>query len=303
MNVNTGHVEESRLARLRELKWCAVVQRAGLAAGVIVGLSATSCGSVDFGTPSGGPNDAAVPDAGQLDAKLSAGPTLVQIKHGTQALIGTPASVTVQLDPQPVPGDLLILTVADSAGAVSPTRLTGKGLTWALPPVQSPDYTSAEIWYSVVPDGFDGMLMLSPDPAGGGGSVNDKQYLRMVAMEWRGLATGGDPLDGAGKQSSRITDGSGAGSASLSISPKQSGGLSANDLLLFDVSTDTDTPDFGMPLGWAPIDSAVPTIVAGPESAEQVWYRIGATTADATPTAIVHGTKWDAVVAAFKVGP
>jgi len=107
-------------------------------------------------------------------------------------------------------------------------------------------------------------------------------------MEWSGMATGPDVLDGTGNGS-----GQSSGSASaMSITTQN-----AVDLVVFDVAV--DNPDFGPLPDWSPID----TVTIEGNSTERAWYQITSSAGPFHPTVPENGTQWDTAIAAFKAAP
>jgi hypothetical protein len=181
------------------------------------------------------------------------------------------------------PGNLLIVTGGDTAGAL--TTVAGAGVPMWKHAVTSDMNNNAEIWFTVVPTGsIDESVQISS-----GGTQTDPPILRMILSEWSGLAvTDPDLLDGVGSGSGRTSM---VASASP-ITPKNT------DLLVFDIAVDSSS--FGAPMDWMFIDEAS---VPG-DSTERAWHQIASSGAPQQPMVTVQsGHAWDAVIAAFKVAP
>jgi len=261
-------------------------------AAVLASLSAMSCGHFDFGTFSPGVPADAPPDSGGIvpdadpppDGGRPAGPTLVQHMTGNMVLSNAPWTVPLVVTlPHPTsPGNLLILTGADTAGTI--TTVAGAGVTWKNA-IVSDMFNNAEIWYGVAPPGFDGVVKISSDAVPQ--SSNDAAF-RMILMEWSGLATSPDLLDVAGK---------GAGNSGSTASAMQITTANAIDLLVFDVSV--DTPVFGPLPDWSLID----TVTIPGNSTERAWYLVTSSPGSFHPMVPENGTQWDTAVAAFKAAP
>jgi hypothetical protein len=143
-------------------------------------------------------------------------------------------------------------------------------------------YNNAEIWYGVIPPGFDGVVQISSSAMPQ--ASNDAAF-RMILMEWSGLATSPDLVDAAAR-------GSGKSAASASANPITT--ANAIDLLLFDASV--DNLDFGQLPDWSPID----TIAIAGNSTERAWYQITSSPGSFQPMVPQSGTQWDTAIAAFK---
>ena len=249
-------------------------------AAALVSLSAAACGDVDFGEDQ--------PDAGSSADAGAPGPKLVQSNSGKVVLKrNLPVSALVVTLGPTHPGNLLIVTVADTGGGTEPVHA---GVMYSCP-VSSIMYNNAGFCFGAIPDGFDGRVQLDPTRFPDNG---DEEALRMIVMEWSGLAAvPADPRE--------LTDGTGSASGMTAVASATTTATtatsSAPDLLLFDVSADQPFPADAPP-GW----TNIATVTAEQNSTENAWYKVTSASGLQGASVSVQGsTQWDAVIAAFKI--
>ena len=256
-------------------------------------LSVISCGHFDFAA--GSLDEPAEPGDDSMAACASgpSQPVLVQFNHGfslTSAADKVP--LTVRLDLPAHPGNLLILTGADTSGELAMPSAKGTG-PWTRP-AGTDTYNNSEIWYATINTSeFDGKVTIRAADSSGSDS-SAMPALRMILMEWHGLSGDQDPTDGKVARSG-LSQAPGPGA----ITTKNS-----VDLVLLDVAVDTSdfatSPDG--PSDWLLVD----TIIAGTNATERAWYRFTSTPGTFDPTVSITAAgshQWDASLVAFKVAP
>jgi hypothetical protein len=267
---------------------------------MLISVVVISCGKFDFGRArdgaatdarSGVPFDASIdvePDAcvAGLSANQTSGPVLVQ--HASAFKIwpdGAPpgTSLSLALPCPTTPGNLLIVTGGNTAGAL--TTVAGAGVPVWKHAATSDMYNNAELWYVVAPS----VPTVESVQISSDGTETDPAVLRMILMEWSGLAVADpDVLEGHGAGSGRT----GTMASAAPIMPQ------SKDLLVFDIAVDNS--NFDSPMGWTFIDEAT----APGNSTERAWYLIAAGAGPQQPVVMVqNGHPWDAVIAAFKIVP